>query len=125
MPHYEEVSGPTTTSAHYEEQAEKPVILENRDVDVSMPTIAPLTQFSHSRSVRMLWWIWQHLVEIVKTGKVSVIITTHYIEEARQANVSYSLHRKIRRSWETPVRPSAFALSTVLPLVAKDRSLQD
>ncbi|KAM4591703.1 ABC transporter G family member 20 isoform 2-T2 [Odontesthes bonariensis] len=31
--------------------------------------------------------IWQHLVEIVKTGKTSVIITTHYIEEARQANV--------------------------------------
>ncbi|KAI1894749.1 hypothetical protein AGOR_G00118950 [Albula goreensis] len=31
--------------------------------------------------------IWQHLVEIVKEGKVSVIITTHYIEEARQANV--------------------------------------
>ncbi|XP_019743728.1 ABC transporter G family member 20 isoform X2 [Hippocampus comes] len=31
--------------------------------------------------------IWQHLVDIVKTGKVSVIITTHYIEEARQANV--------------------------------------
>uniref|UniRef100_A0A665TTX5 ABC transporter G family member 23-like n=1 Tax=Echeneis naucrates TaxID=173247 RepID=A0A665TTX5_ECHNA len=31
--------------------------------------------------------IWQHLVEIVQTGNVSVIITTHYIEEARQANV--------------------------------------
>ncbi|XP_062319429.1 ABC transporter G family member 20 [Osmerus eperlanus] len=31
--------------------------------------------------------IWQHLVEIVKTGRVSVIITTHYIEEARQANM--------------------------------------
>ncbi|XP_072292625.1 ABC transporter G family member 20 isoform X1 [Eucyclogobius newberryi] len=31
--------------------------------------------------------IWQHLGEIVKTAKVSVIITTHYIEEARQANV--------------------------------------
>uniref|UniRef100_A0A669BDN6 ABC transporter G family member 20 n=1 Tax=Oreochromis niloticus TaxID=8128 RepID=A0A669BDN6_ORENI len=31
--------------------------------------------------------IWQHLVEIVKMGKVSVIITTHYIEEARQANM--------------------------------------
>uniref|UniRef100_A0A3Q1IFP6 Uncharacterized protein n=1 Tax=Anabas testudineus TaxID=64144 RepID=A0A3Q1IFP6_ANATE len=31
--------------------------------------------------------IWQHLVEIVRTGKVSIIITTHYIEEARQANV--------------------------------------
>ncbi|XP_029604160.1 ABC transporter G family member 23-like [Salmo trutta] len=37
--------------------------------------------------------IWQHLVEIVKTGKVSVVITTHYIEEARQANVvRYSLY---------------------------------
>ncbi|KAJ8405118.1 hypothetical protein AAFF_G00330390 [Aldrovandia affinis] len=31
--------------------------------------------------------IWQHLVEIVKDGHVSVIITTHYIEEARQASV--------------------------------------
>ncbi|KAK9541195.1 hypothetical protein VZT92_001258 [Zoarces viviparus] len=31
--------------------------------------------------------IWQHLLEIVKTGRVSIIITTHYIEEARQANV--------------------------------------
>ncbi|KAL7861589.1 hypothetical protein SRHO_G00130300 [Serrasalmus rhombeus] len=30
--------------------------------------------------------IWQHLVEIVRGGQVSVIITTHYIEEARQAN---------------------------------------
>ncbi|XP_072546188.1 ABC transporter G family member 20 [Salminus brasiliensis] len=31
--------------------------------------------------------IWQHLVEIVRGGQVSVIITTHYIEEARQANM--------------------------------------
>ncbi|XP_077585935.1 ABC transporter G family member 20 [Stigmatopora nigra] len=31
--------------------------------------------------------IWLHLVDIVKTGKVSIIITTHYIEEARQANM--------------------------------------
>uniref|UniRef100_A0A8C2CXI9 ATP-binding cassette, sub-family H, member 1 n=1 Tax=Cyprinus carpio TaxID=7962 RepID=A0A8C2CXI9_CYPCA len=30
--------------------------------------------------------IWQHLVDIVRGGEVSVIITTHYIEEARQAN---------------------------------------
>ncbi|KAL2083164.1 hypothetical protein ACEWY4_020937 [Coilia grayii] len=29
--------------------------------------------------------IWQHLVDIVRGGQVSVIITTHYIEEARQA----------------------------------------
>lgn len=37
--------------------------------------------------------IWQHLVEIVKGGQVSVIITTHYIEEARQANmVRYTEH---------------------------------
>ncbi|XP_041108905.1 ABC transporter G family member 20 isoform X1 [Polyodon spathula] len=31
--------------------------------------------------------IWQHLLEIVKNGQVSIVITTHYIEEARQANV--------------------------------------
>lgn len=31
--------------------------------------------------------IWQHLVEIVKDGQVSVIITTHYIEEAGQAHM--------------------------------------
>ncbi|KAK3538124.1 hypothetical protein QTP70_030294, partial [Hemibagrus guttatus] len=31
--------------------------------------------------------IWQHLVQIVQGGQVSVIITTHYIEEARQANM--------------------------------------
>ncbi|XP_035389044.1 ABC transporter G family member 20 [Electrophorus electricus] len=30
--------------------------------------------------------IWQHLVDIVRGGEVSVIITTHYIEEARQAH---------------------------------------
>lgn len=31
--------------------------------------------------------IWQHLVTLTKTERISVIITTHYIEEARQANV--------------------------------------
>ncbi|KAG9510520.1 ABC transporter G family member 23, partial [Fragariocoptes setiger] len=31
--------------------------------------------------------IWQHLVTLAKTEKISVIITTHYIEEARQADV--------------------------------------
>ncbi|XP_051868225.1 ABC transporter G family member 20 [Pristis pectinata] len=31
--------------------------------------------------------IWQHLVDIVKDQKTSVIITTHYIEEARHANL--------------------------------------
>lgn len=36
--------------------------------------------------------IWQHLVEIVKGGQVSVIITTHYIEEARQANMVRYTH---------------------------------
>lgn len=36
--------------------------------------------------------IWKHLLRIVKEDKVSVIITTHYIEEATQANmVSYEL----------------------------------
>ncbi|XP_072907315.1 ABC transporter G family member 20 isoform X1 [Hemitrygon akajei] len=31
--------------------------------------------------------IWQHLVDIVKDQRTSVIITTHYIEEARQADL--------------------------------------
>lgn len=54
--------------------------------------------------LRLLSRIWQHLVEIVKTGKVSVIITTHYIEEARQANVVRRFtcsHRHARTCTET------------------------
>lgn len=31
--------------------------------------------------------IWTHLVTLTQTERISVIITTHYIEEARQANV--------------------------------------
>lgn len=31
--------------------------------------------------------IWKHLVTLTQTERISVIITTHYIEEARQANV--------------------------------------
>lgn len=31
--------------------------------------------------------IWQHLVTLTQTERISVIITTHYIEEARQANL--------------------------------------
>lgn len=31
--------------------------------------------------------IWRHLVTLTQTERISVIITTHYIEEARQANV--------------------------------------
>lgn len=31
--------------------------------------------------------IWDHLVEITNTRKTTVIITTHYIEETRQAHV--------------------------------------
>lgn len=30
--------------------------------------------------------IWQHLLNISNSGKKTVIITTHYIEEARQAH---------------------------------------
>ena len=30
--------------------------------------------------------IWNHLVQITKDGNKTVIITTHYIEEARQAH---------------------------------------
>jgi ABC-type multidrug transport system ATPase subunit len=30
--------------------------------------------------------IWQHLIEITRQNDVTAILTTHYIEEARQAN---------------------------------------
>ena len=35
----------------------------------------------------MLNSIWQHLITLTQTEKITVIITTHYIEEARMANV--------------------------------------
>lgn len=31
--------------------------------------------------------IWNHLVEITKHGRTTVIITTHYIDETRQAHL--------------------------------------
>ncbi|XP_014666455.1 PREDICTED: ABC transporter G family member 20-like [Priapulus caudatus] len=31
--------------------------------------------------------IWQHLIEIVQTGETTIILTTHYIEEARAADM--------------------------------------
>ena len=31
--------------------------------------------------------IWSHLLEITSTGETTVIVTTHYIEEARQAHM--------------------------------------
>lgn len=34
--------------------------------------------------------IWNHLVHITKAGQKTVIITTHYIEEARQAHTVWS-----------------------------------
>ena len=31
--------------------------------------------------------LWKHLLKLVQTDKVTILITTHYIEEARQVNV--------------------------------------
>ena len=38
--------------------------------------------------------LWKHLLELVKTDDVTILITTHYIEEARQvsARIVYTLH---------------------------------
>ena len=35
----------------------------------------------------MSFRIWEHLVELVSSSRTTIVITTHYIEEARQANV--------------------------------------
>jgi len=31
--------------------------------------------------------IWEHMLEISQSRKTTIIITTHYVEEARQANM--------------------------------------
>lgn len=41
--------------------------------------------------------IWNHLVHITKAGQKTVIITTHYIEEARQAHTVSFLLREIHK----------------------------
>ena len=36
--------------------------------------------------------IWSHLIKISRTTTTTIVITTHYVEEARQAHrVSYSI----------------------------------
>lgn len=60
--------------------------LHNTDIQLSIyrPTVGvdPLLRQS----------IWNHLVHITKAGQKTVIITTHYIEEARQAHTVCLLH---------------------------------
>jgi ABC-type multidrug transport system ATPase subunit len=41
--------------------------------------------------------IWNHLVQITKDGNKTVIITTHYIEEARQAHTVSNLSVKCHK----------------------------
>lgn len=36
--------------------------------------------------VLAIFRIWEYLVELVSTTRTTIVITTHYIEEARQAN---------------------------------------
>lgn len=58
-------------------------------------------KYSHSISSHRLltdlcFRIWQFLVETTRTSKLAVIITTHYIEEARQANTVCFSFRQFR-----------------------------
>ncbi|XP_023271519.1 ABC transporter G family member 20-like [Seriola lalandi dorsalis] len=61
--------------------------LTSKETQARMDFLVDFLDLPQKQSLVRNLRIWQHLVEIVKTGKVSVIITTHYIEEARQANV--------------------------------------
>jgi ABC-type multidrug transport system ATPase subunit len=45
--------------------------------------------------------IWNHLIDIAQTGDVTIILTTHYIEEARQADM-VGLMRNGRLLAESP-----------------------
>lgn len=46
--------------------------------------------------------IWQHLVTLTQTEKITVIVTTHYIEEARRANVVGLMRRGKLLAENTP-----------------------
>lgn len=46
--------------------------------------------------------IWQHLVTLTQTEKITVIVTTHYIEEARRANVVGLMRRGRLLAENTP-----------------------
>lgn len=47
---------------------------------------AAVSELASSRFALCTRSIWHHLVQITKDGNKTVIITTHYIEEARQAH---------------------------------------
>ena len=44
--------------------------------------------FNYQKGLNAIFYfsIWNHLCSLVQTGKTTVIITTHYIEEAKQAD---------------------------------------
>lgn len=46
--------------------------------------------------------IWQHLVTLTQTEKITVIVTTHYIEEARRANIVGLMRRGKLLAENTP-----------------------
>lgn len=49
--------------------------------------------------------IWDHLVEITNTRKKTVIITTHYIEETRQAHVVSIASPELKTKNKNPLKP--------------------
>lgn len=48
--------------------------------------------------------IWDHMMHIAKTSRITIIITTHYIEEARQANMVGLMRNGHLLAEETPSR---------------------
>lgn len=61
--------------------------------------------------------IWQHLVTLTQTEKITVIVTTHYIEEARRANIVGLMRRGKLLAENTPedlmVKHSSVSLEDV------------
>ena len=39
--------------------------------------------------------IWNHLLELARDSRITIIITTQYIEEARQAHMVTTLHKLV------------------------------
>ncbi|KAK5638424.1 hypothetical protein RI129_012719 [Pyrocoelia pectoralis] len=68
--------------------------------------------------------IWDHFINLVKNGGVTIIITTHYIEEARQANfvgimrgsclIAEESPKELLRSYQTSSLETVFLKLSVL-----------
>ncbi len=60
------------------------LVVRGSTVEDRRPTVLTIAMVSCSYC---MYRIWRHLMELVSSQQITIVITTHYIEEARQAHV--------------------------------------